>query len=70
MRIKSKDAHDNTRRRIRRACESTRISPLTPRRSQSESWNETAVPLTPAELSPHVRVIRPGRPSRTYERVE
>lgn len=34
------------------------------------SPNEAAVPLAFEELAPHVRVIRPSRPSLTYDRME
>lgn len=34
------------------------------------STNETEVSMTPVSLAPHLRVIKPSRPSLTYERVE
>jgi len=35
-----------------------------------ESINESAVPLEVDELSPYVKVVRPTRPSLTYDRME
>ena len=35
-----------------------------------QSVNEQAVQTTPLVLEPHVRVIRPARPSLAYERAE
>jgi hypothetical protein len=38
--------------------------------ARTQATNDSIVPTTPLELEPHVRVIRPSRPSLTYERVE
>jgi hypothetical protein len=38
--------------------------------ARTQATNDSIVPTTPVELEPHVRVIRPSRPSLTYERVE
>ena len=38
--------------------------------ARTEAVNDSIVPTMPLELEPHVRVIRPSRPSLTYERVE
>lgn len=37
---------------------------------KAESPNEAVVHLAFEELAPHVKVIRPSRPSLTYERFE
>lgn len=34
------------------------------------SPNEAVVPLAFEELSPHVRIVKPSRPSLTYDRIE
>lgn len=34
------------------------------------SINESEISTSPAELAPHFRVVKPSRPSLTYERVE
>ena len=38
--------------------------------AQATSPNESPVQLDFPGLAPHVRVVRPSRPSLTYERVE
>jgi len=35
-----------------------------------KSPNEIPISVSPAGLEPHVRVVRPARPSLIYERVE
>lgn len=45
-------------------------SPDQPTEIQKVSFNEAMVPMTCDELSPHVRIVKPSRPSLTYDRVE
>lgn len=46
--------------------ESTPSDPIV----EKHSANESPVPVEINDLEPHVRVIRPARPSLTYERAE
>jgi hypothetical protein len=44
--------------------------PATLADSVTISINESEISTSPSELAPHLRVIKPSRPSLTYERVE
>ena len=59
---------DNQRTMPARAREEERRQKLT--NITQKSINEATVPLLPVELEPYVKVIRPARPSLTYERAE